>query len=400
MSDTVLSSRKSEVIVSTIEIENFKSFETISLDLNDFTVIIGKNSSGKSNFVDVFRFLRDMIDNGLNQAVLTHGGTAGIHNISTKSRETRIQISGNTRSSISGISTKGGDLSIKSYSYEIKFRSFVRKQGLQILNEIVHVEYTYKSEKNELTYSRNRNGRISTKPYKSIFKPQFGDLPKEISILQIPITPILFLIRHVISDFRIFDLDIKRMKEAVPIGRMTLLEEDGSNLPDVINWILTGPDKKNFIRNIKFLLDHVDEVTTRHILGSSHVINVKEVYSDKHEFAAPSVSEGTLNLIALVVAVKYQDLPFVIIEEPERFVHPSVLSRLMELFEEQGKRKQIIVTTHSPELVSSTELETIRLIERGKDGCTKIRKPAENVVVKEFIEGGLALGDMMIDNTL
>ncbi|RMI06729.1 MAG: DUF2813 domain-containing protein, partial [Calditrichaeota bacterium] len=40
-----------------IEIHNFKSFDELSVNLDRFNVLVGANASGKSNFVQIFRFL-------------------------------------------------------------------------------------------------------------------------------------------------------------------------------------------------------------------------------------------------------------------------------------------------------------------------------------------------------
>ena len=46
--------------ISRIEIKNFKSLENITVDLNDFNVLIGASASGKSNFIEAIRFLKDV----------------------------------------------------------------------------------------------------------------------------------------------------------------------------------------------------------------------------------------------------------------------------------------------------------------------------------------------------
>ena len=45
--------------VSHIEVNNFKTFDDISVDLNEFNVFIGACASGKSHFVEIFEFLKD-----------------------------------------------------------------------------------------------------------------------------------------------------------------------------------------------------------------------------------------------------------------------------------------------------------------------------------------------------
>ena len=46
--------------ITFIHLENFKSFEKLSLDLKDINIFIGANASGKSNFLQIFRFIKNL----------------------------------------------------------------------------------------------------------------------------------------------------------------------------------------------------------------------------------------------------------------------------------------------------------------------------------------------------
>src|SRR5690349_14909905 len=60
-----------------IEVRNYRSIEKVSVDLAPFTVVVGPNASGKSNFADVLVFARD-IANDASTAVQSRGGIAGV----------------------------------------------------------------------------------------------------------------------------------------------------------------------------------------------------------------------------------------------------------------------------------------------------------------------------------
>ena len=59
--------------ISNIEIKNFKSFKNISINLNNFNVVVGPSASGKSNFIKAFKFLKD-ISEDFENGILNHGG--------------------------------------------------------------------------------------------------------------------------------------------------------------------------------------------------------------------------------------------------------------------------------------------------------------------------------------
>lgn len=51
--------------IKRIRATNFKSFDELDVDLARLNVLIGPNASGKSNFVEIFEFLRDIAKSGL-----------------------------------------------------------------------------------------------------------------------------------------------------------------------------------------------------------------------------------------------------------------------------------------------------------------------------------------------
>lgn len=61
--------------VSRLRVRNFKSVAEVDVPFSSLNALIGANASGKSNFIQVFRFLRDIACNGSENAVLLHGGS-------------------------------------------------------------------------------------------------------------------------------------------------------------------------------------------------------------------------------------------------------------------------------------------------------------------------------------
>ena len=59
--------------ITKIKVSNFKSFKDLDLELGNFNVIVGANASGKSNFTQIFKFLRDIVKEGLENAISMQG---------------------------------------------------------------------------------------------------------------------------------------------------------------------------------------------------------------------------------------------------------------------------------------------------------------------------------------
>jgi hypothetical protein len=63
-----------------VHVENFKSFSELDIELSRFHVLIGSNAAGKSNFISIFKFLRDITRHGIVNAVAMQGGSEYLQN--------------------------------------------------------------------------------------------------------------------------------------------------------------------------------------------------------------------------------------------------------------------------------------------------------------------------------
>jgi predicted ATPase len=81
------------VIISKIELKNWRNFENVEVDLMDRVFVVGPNAAGKSNFLGVFKFLRDVAlpRGGLQEAINQRGGIPKIRCLSAR-RETEVGI--------------------------------------------------------------------------------------------------------------------------------------------------------------------------------------------------------------------------------------------------------------------------------------------------------------------
>lgn len=84
-------------------------------------------------------------------------------------------------------------------------------------------------------------------------------------------------------------------------------------------------------------------------------------------------SDGTLRAAEIVIQLLRKGTTCLIIEEPELAVHPGLLGKLLELITSYSMDRQIVLTTHSPQVVNWCEPSQLRLVEReGK--TTRIHK--------------------------
>jgi len=353
-------------VIKKIRVKNFKSFKDLELNLGKVNILIGANASGKSNFVQIFRFLRDIVKDGLENAISLQGEIKYLRNVN-------INISENLLIEII-IATK-----------EIPYSVFI---------EFTEDGYGYCRIVNNnhiVEYKPNKNG-----PGKTIY----FNIEETLALNN----GLTIEKSDGSIDFKsicICDFDPKLSKMAVPIFVKSDLEENGSNLVIFIKKILDDPEKKKMFMNlVNYLLPYVKDIKVDKFTETHFHIRIKETYSDKHYLPAPLISDGTINALGLIVALYFQESPLVIIEEPDKGFHPSLISKVMDMMKEASRKKQIIVTTHNPVMVKHADPEDVFLVSRDKDGFSQICKPTDKEEVKVFLENEMVLADLYESNLL
>jgi len=113
-----------------LSLKNWKNFATVEVEIPDRLFLVGPNASGKSNFLDAFRFLRDLASSGggLQEAVRRRGGVSAIRCLAAR-RESVIELGVEIEQSSGGKQSPEG----KRWLYEVAFNQ--DKQGRPILQK-------------------------------------------------------------------------------------------------------------------------------------------------------------------------------------------------------------------------------------------------------------------------
>ena len=86
------------------------------------------------------------------------------------------------------------------------------------------------------------------------------------------------------------------------------------------------------------------------------------------------ISDGTMRILCLIAILKSPNpAPLICIDEPEIGLHPEWIKVVGELLEEASTRTQLVVTTHSPELVSKMKPENVIVCEK-EDGASVMER--------------------------
>jgi predicted ATPase len=207
-------------------------------------------------------------------------------------------------------------------------------------------------------------------------------LAKELTIRDIP-TPWTFF-----SRIAFYDLDPKLIKESAPISSLNELTSRGENLAPLMKYIYAKD--KFLLKNIFSILSTFIPFFEKFVVGvtdeKKFILKLKES-GIKKAFPAYLMSDGTANITALLVALLYNEMThFICIEEPEKDIHPLILSKLIEVFRELSEDKQIMITTHSPDLVKSLHPDEVLFVDRNREGHTRIIKASANKDIEKFLE--------------
>jgi len=130
------------------------------------------------------------------------------------------------------------------------------------------------------------------------------------------------------------------------------------------------------------------------------LVRLRETYNKDTYLPASFISDGTINILALIIALYFEEKPLIVIEEPERNLHPSLLPRVVEMLKEASTNKQIIVTTQSAEIVRHTDLADLLFITRDAKGYSEIYRPGEKEEIKTFLQNEVGIEDLYIQNLL
>ena len=406
--------------ITNLKVSNFKSFKDLDLNLGRFNVIVGANASGKSNFVEIFRFLKTLEREELADAISLHGGSDAVANRRLGCAHP-LRMSTTSDRPMNWAGLLGGPQSHEN-TYDFSMRLASPPNGLLIegdrLTQRFRLPVSDRSTEVTLSvFASEGRPRVDIHP-PDIFDQAGGYFGTSGDYLR-TLKPLVesqslgtsLLIRHgffrfvgpfesLFSGVAIYDINPRAIKRPHEMAGIPRLEENGENLSLVLKQILADPEKSRKFHNLlRYMLPFALEVGVEPYLGVSLLLKLREEYYED-SLLANLLSDGTVDVVALITALFFEDKDVVIIEEPERNIHPRLISGLVELMKDASRNKQIIVTTHSPELVKHAGVEHLLLISRDQEGFSSISRPAEKEAVKVFLKHDLGLDDLFVQDLL
>lgn len=397
--------------IERLRVQNFRSFREIDIQLPAWGAVVGANASGKSNFVQVFRFLRDVVSEGFENAISLQGGVDYLRNMRIGAHMP-LQVELSAIVPLPSSESRPPVEARLDYSLEIRFAK--RGRQYKVAREECRLEPVDPHPDASLLalHGVRRENTIKWLHLPKVVRgfrsgtplSSKEPIPADTSILRIYWGFLQVLWGRTSPLVEIYDFDPKLMKRAVPLGGRAVLEEDGSNLPVVLREILSHKETRHeLLTLLGRFLPFVSNMGVQNMVDRSVLLQLYERYLPDQPIPSMLLSDGTVQLVALIVALWVAPASrrsVVIAEEPDRNLHPHLIEQLVALFREISDRRQILFTTHNPEVVRHTPVENLLLVSRDKEGFSVISRPASNEQVQHFLKGEMGLDELFVENLL
>jgi len=349
------------------EARNYKSLADVVLPLRGLTILVGRNGSGKSNVVDALRFISDALRVNLDHALRERGGVEEVRRRASR-RPPNFRLSLHLAPSAY-------------YEFEI---APVGGGGYEVLREEARVgNHHYKVER----------GSISEASRSFSAKPSSQDLFLR-SVTAEPGFEELYAALVGIATYNPNPAAIRELQDPDP---SPLLRRDGRNLPSILAQL--SKDRPEKVQRVQSYLERLVpgiKGVERKSLGPKETLQFRQEWDNKNNwrFYAYSMSDGTLRLLALLVAVFQVEPSLVAVEEPEVALHPGAARGLTEALLEAAEEGPILITTHSADILDNQSISPsqVFIVEMIR-GRTHLYSPG--LWVKESVEKQLyTLGEL------
>jgi len=362
---------------TSIHLENWRNFALVEVDLQRRVFLVGPNASGKSNFLDVFRFLHDIVSvgGGFQEAVRRRGGVSSLRCLAARRYSDLV-----VRVGI------GGEEDLSAWEYELRFtqdkrqrpvikKEQVSRQGSELLSRPIDQDQR-DPERLTQTYLEQVNVNQDFREVADFFA----------SVRYLHIVPQLV---------REPDRSVGRRDD--PFGG-DFLEQLARTAEKTRNaWLRRIRDA------LRVAVPQLNELELwRDVRGTPHLRGKYEHWRPQGAWQTEErFSDGTLRLMGLLWASLAGSGPL-LLEEPELSLHPDVVRFIPQMFARIQRRssRQILISTHSTDLLrdDGIGLDEVLLLEPGTEG-TSMQPASSYAEIRELLQGGLNLAEAVIPRT-
>jgi predicted ATPase len=341
-------------MIKKIEIDGLLSFEKFELELRNLNVLIGPNGSGKSNLIEVFSLLQ-ALPTDIGDPIRKGGGIQAW----LTPNSSRVQRAGGSIELVA-------DKRICGESQEVRYSvSLGSADGsYEIRHESVHGTPGVKlpgGRRDTLIQGRNQSARES--------------------ILSVPPAPprhdYWLSVTNLLRSFSIYKEwcfgAAAAPRQPQPADQpVDFLAGDADNLALIVANL---PNAEQIEREFRQFFPRLKRIGVT-IFGNQALLNLNEEGVSR-PVPATRWSDGMIRYLCLLAILCHPNPPpLVCIDEPDLGFHPDMMANLARLIKSASERTQVIITTHSRQLVDefTDDASAVVVCERDFDGATRMNR--------------------------
>ncbi len=366
--------------ITSLTLRNWRTFKNLELQLGERLIIVGPNASGKSNLLDSIRFLRDLSRDGggLQSAIRGRGGLSRVRCLFART---------NNKGLVEITITLGDDEFPDAWTYSVSFAG--EKGGLN--RPVVAREIVKHGQKVVISRPDDKD---QADPERLI----------QTALEQISANKEFREIADFLSETRYLHLVPQIIRDASRAGDV---RDDpfGGDFIARMNRVATRT-RDSWLRRITQALQiAVPQFESLQVVtdaaGRPHLESrytnwrAKGSRQDEGDF-----SDGTLRLIGLLwslVEVGRRATP-ILLEEPELSLHPAVVRLLPRVLAsaQRGSGAQIILTTHSPDLLEDEGIGADEVLELEPTTDGTVGSTLDKIeTVSQLLDSGISIADVV-----
>jgi predicted ATPase len=381
-----------------IHIENYKCLRDVTVDLGDFTILIGPNDSGKSSFLEVIRTFSDILQQG---STGIFAGDRSLTNLVWRKDAARhivFEVTGTTPE--------------HRFVYHLELPVNQRPPGESFEWDGKKIFWTEETPPGRpqppFNYAPGtRVLAVATDQGKQLQPVQPGTLYLQHCVSQLQaISP---TITEALTPSREYHFDPDKLPNPSIPQPGSVLEPSGNNLAAVLDVLQNSADRSAFEALQETLHEAIPTlrgivlppvVQQQYPQGAKTLAFILFGNGQSPVMIPGSLASGGALLLTAYLTLAYTQTPgLLLIEEPENGLHPSRLQMVLDILRkmscgEVGNRKrQVVLTTHNPLLLNYARPEEVRVFVRDPEQGTRVipmTKVADiDRLLKEFALGEL-----------
>ena len=326
------------------------------------TAVVGVNSAGKSNLIDAYRFVSEGLTPGvgLPVALERRGGFERVVHQTTQSGGRRRNIRLTLELDLGQIGSQWYSIYIqaKRGGYEVKEELLARDERLT-----------------DLIFGIRGGAIVAAPP--GLAPPR---VPERLTLPVLATHPDIAPAFDFLTGMQACAISTDRLRDYQDPDPGERLEPDGRNAAYVLAEV-SPADLSEMVEVLGKVVPGITAVRSARRGTKRTVVFRKRVHLGREiEFEALQMSEGTLRLFGVLLALFQRNRPTVLtIEEPEAGLHFAAAQAMVETFEELADEVQLLFTTHDPDLIDVTAPEDVRVV-RDEAGTSVVAPVADHTL--------------------